>query len=62
LKKRKAYKRLMYEDRKRIEILCREGTPITIMAYKIGVDPMTIRRELKRGGDPYSAEAAQRSV
>ena len=52
----------MYEDRKRIEILCREGTPITIMAYKIGVDPMTIRRELKRGGDPYSAEAAQRSV
>lgn len=59
---RKPTKRLKYDDRKRIEHLCAEGKTIYEISLLTGVHLSTIYRELKRGGDPYRAETAQRSI
>ena len=60
---KKMYKKITYEDRKKIEAMVREGKmDETSMAAAIGVHFSTIRRELARGGTPYSAEIAQRSL
>lgn len=59
---RKPYKRLRFEDRKRIERLCAEGKTVDEIALIIGVHSTTMYRELERGGDPYRADVAQRNV
>lgn len=59
---RKVYKRISYEDRKKIEELARSGTDVMTIASNIGVHYNTIRRELIRGGNPYSAETAQMGI
>ena len=59
---RKKYKRLKYGDRVQIEKMCQEGKTLDEMALIIGVHSTTMLREIKRGGDPYSAETAQRSL
>ena len=60
--KRKMYKRISYEDRKRIEEMNTAGVDMTRIAAEIGVHYQTIARELKRGGNPYSANTAQKSI
>jgi len=59
---RKPYKRLKFEDRQKIEKLNSEGRTVDEMALIIGVNSTTMYRELERGGNPYSAEAAQMSI
>lgn len=59
---RKPYKRLRFEDRKRIESLCAAGKTVDEIALIIGVHSTTMYRELERGGEPYRAEVAQRNV
>ncbi|MCD8366102.1 MAG: helix-turn-helix domain-containing protein [Clostridiales bacterium] len=61
-RQRKPYKKLRFEDRQRIEQLCADGKTVDEMALIIGVHSSTMYRELERGGDPYSAEAAQRNI
>lgn len=59
---RKQYKKITYQDRKTIEQLIRAGKDATAIAAAVGVHYGTIMRELKRGGDPYKADVAQRSL
>lgn len=59
---RKAYKRLTFDDRKKIESLNAEGKTVDEMALAIGVHSATMYRELARGGEPYRAEVAQHSI
>ncbi len=59
---KKGNRRLNYEDRKKIEKLTEQGTRVIIIADTIGVHRATIYNELKRGGTPYRAEVAQRTV
>lgn len=59
---RKGNRRLNYEDRKKIEEMTKQGTRVIIIADTIGVHRATIYNELKRGGTPYRAEVAQRTV
>lgn len=59
---RKPYKRLRFDDRKKIERLCAEGKTVDEIALIIGVHSSTMYRELERGGSPYRAETAQRNV
>ena len=59
---RKGNRRLNYEDRKKIEKLTEQGTRVIVSADTIGVHRATIYNELKRGGTPYRAEVAQRTV
>lgn len=61
-KKRKKYKRLNYEDRKRIEALYQQGKTIDEMALLMGVHSTTMYREIERGGEPYNADTAQQSI
>lgn len=61
-KRRKPYKRIMFEDRQRIEKLYSEGKTTDEMALIIGVNSSTMYRELKRGGEPYKALIAQQQV
>ena len=61
-RERKKYKRLSFEDRKKIEALYMQGKTIDEMALIIGVHSTTMYREIERGGTPYSAEAAQRAI
>ena len=61
-KKRKKYKRLNYEDRKRIEALYQQGKTIDEMALLVGVHSTTMYREIERGGEPYNADTAQQSI
>ena len=56
---RKAYKRIGFEDRKKIEALNAQGKTVDEMAMAIGVHSATMYRELARGGEPYKAEVAQ---
>ena len=62
MRKRKQVKRLSYEDRKKIEILVGKGESLYDIAVSVGAHETTIRRELKRGGEPYSADTAQMSL
>ena len=59
---RKGDKRLKYEDRKEIEKMKNDGVRVVVIAEKIGVHRATIYNELKRGGTPYSAEVAQKTI
>lgn len=59
---RKAYKRIGFEDRKKIEVLNAQGKTVDEMALAIGVHSATMYRELARGGEPYRAEVAQHSI
>lgn len=59
---RKGNKRIVYEDRKKIEEMKRAGKKVAEIAEIIGVHRATIYNELRRGGTPYSADAAQRTV
>ena len=59
---RKAYKRIGFEDRKKIEALNAQGKTVDEMAMAIGVHSATMYRELARGGGPYKAEVAQHSI
>ncbi len=59
---RKGNRRLNYEDRKRIEKMKEQGARVIVIADTIGVHRATIYNELKRGGTPYRAEVAQRTV
>lgn len=59
---RKGNRRLNYEDRKQIEKMKKQGERVIVIADTIGVHRATIYNELKRGGTPYRAEVAQRTV
>ena len=59
---RKGDKRLKYEDRKEIEKMKNDGVRVVVIAEKIGVHRATIQNELKRGGTPYRAEVAQKTI
>ncbi len=59
---RKGDKRLKYEDRKKIEEMKNNGAKVVVIADTIGVHRATIYNELKRGGVPYKAEVAQRTI
>lgn len=59
---RKPYKQIRFEDRQQIERLLKEGKTTDEVALIIGVHSSTMYRELRRGGEPYSAEVAQRSI
>lgn len=59
---RKGDKRLKYEDRKGIEKMKNDGVRVVVIAEKIGVHRATIYNELKRGGTPYRAEVAQKTI
>ena len=59
---RKGNRRLNYEDRKQIEYLRAKGVRVIEIADKIGVHRATIYNELKRGGNPYSADRAQQGL
>lgn len=59
---RKGDKRLKYEDRKEIEKMKNDGVRVVVIAEKIGVHRATIYNELKRGGAPYRAEVAQKTI
>ena len=59
---RKAYKRIRFEDRKKIEALNAQGKTVDEIAMAIGVHSATMYRELARGGESYKAEVAQHSI
>lgn len=59
---RKGDKRLKYEDRKEIEKMKNDGVRVVVIAEKIGVHRATIYNELKRGGTPYRAGVAQKTI
>lgn len=62
------YKRLSYEDRQRIEAMCKDDKKVDKIAEVVGVHRATIYHELARGGaengnrQQYSAEIAQRAI
>ena len=62
MKNRKKYKRIVFADRQKIEKMCASGKDAYEIAVAIGVHPVTMDRELKRGGNPYRAEVAQKSL
>ena len=59
---RKGAKRLNYADRQRSESMKKSGAKVTEIAQAVGVHRATIYNELKRGGEPYRAEIAQRAL
>ena len=59
---RKGDKRLKHEDRKETEKMKNDGVRVVVIAEKIGVHRATIYNELKRGGTPYRAEVAQKTI
>ena len=59
---RKGAKRLNYADMQRIESMKKSGAKVTEIAQAVGVHRATIYNELKRGGEPYRAEIAQRAL
>lgn len=59
---KKGNRRLNYDDRKKIESMKEQGVRVIVIADTIGVHRATIYNELKRGGTPYRADVAQRTV
>lgn len=59
---RKGAKRLNFADRQQIESMRKAGAKVTDIAQAVGVHRATIYNELKRGGEPYQAETAQRAL
>ena len=47
---------------KEIEKMKNDGVRVVVIAEKIGVHRATIYNELKRGGTPYRAEVAQKTI
>ena len=48
--------------KKEIEKMKNDGVRVVVIAEKIGVHRATIYNELKRGGTPYRAEVAQKTI
>ena len=76
-KKKRTYKRINYEDRKKIKEMLSIGYNVEFIAYNIGVNRATMYRELKRGGvanevlkqhrydrykDLYDPDTAQKAI
>ncbi len=59
---KKGNKRIVYQDRQKIEEMEKTGAKVAEIAEAIGVHRATIYNELRRGGTPYSADVAQRTV
>lgn len=59
---KKGDKRITFTDRLTIEEMKKAGARVVDIAAKVGVHRATIYNELKRGGEPYTAEEAQRSI
>ena len=59
---RKGNRRLNYEDRRKIEWMSAKGVRVVEIADASGAHRATIYNELKRGGNPYSADEAQKRV
>ncbi len=59
---RKGNRRLNFTDRKTIERMHAAGVKVSAIADEVGVHRATIYNELKRGGEPYRAEVAQRQL
>lgn len=59
---RKERKRLSFADRKQIEKMLTNGEKVINIANVVGVHRATIYHELKRGGEPYRAEVAQKQL
>ena len=59
---RKGNRRLNYEDRQKIEKMAEQGARVIVIADTIGFHRATIYNELRRGGTPYRADVAQRTV
>lgn len=59
---RKQYKKLTYSDRKKIEIMVKDGATPKELAKETEVHITTIYRELERGGRPYKADEAQKTL
>lgn len=59
---RKERRRLNFEDRQQIESMMKAGVKVVKIAETVGVHRVTIYNELKRGGEPYRAEVAQRAL
>lgn len=55
-------KRLTYEDRKKIEELCKAGLNGHKISKVMGVHNVTIYRELSRCSGLYNADEAQRTL
>lgn len=58
----KGKKRLSFTDRQRIESMRSTGARVIEIAEAVGVHRATIYNELKRGGEPYRAEVAQKQL
>jgi IS30 family transposase len=59
---KKGGKRLNFQDRQRIESMMQAGERVVAIAEAVGVHRATIYQELKRGGTPYRADVAQRTL
>lgn len=59
---RKGAKRLNFTDRQKIENMLKSGAKVVEVAKAVGVHRATIYNEMKRGGEPYQAEVAQRAL
>lgn len=59
---RKKAKSITWKDRQRIELLLKVDLPVTQIAADIGVTRGAIYQEITRGGQPYSADLAQKNV
>ena len=51
-----------YKDRQKIEKMIEQGERVVVIADTIGFHRATIYNELQRGGTPYRADVAQRTV
>ena len=59
---RNGKKRLNFMDRQKIESMIKSGAKVVDTAQAVGCHRATIYNELKRGGEPYQAETAQRAL
>lgn len=59
---RKRFRRLVYADRLRLEQLLKDDKTASEIAAELGVHVATVYNELRRGGTPYSADTAQKSL
>lgn len=59
---RKGNRRLNFTDSQTIERMHAAGVKVSAIADEVGVHRATIYNELKRGGEPYRAEVAQKAL
>ena len=59
---RKGNRRLNFTDRQTIERMHAAGVKVSAIADEVGVHRATIYNELKRGGESYRAEVAQKAL